>query len=239
MRSVVHSQPKGPYLLVVEDDLAVRRATTRLIHRAARGLGVVEVATAREARDAAGASLIGALVDVGLPDDSGLALLPDLKRAAPHAHLMIVTANHEAAVTNEATLLGAAVVRKPDTAGNVVRFVHQVVAAHLDAGAMLTVRVREHAIDVLSRSARLTRQCRRIVELLAEGVRREDLASALRVKESTVRTHVRELLTRAGVDRVDRVAWRLLRIVDDLQAAQPQLADGGCLPLGDEEETPS
>ena len=48
---------------------------------------------------------------------------------------------------------------------------------------------------------------------------REALAEALEVAETTVRSHVREVLARTGVARTDALAWRLLRICNELVAA--------------------
>jgi len=78
--------------------------------------------------------------------------------------------------------------------------------------------LRTRAVDVLVASSRLSPRCRQVVELMAAGVRRENLACAMGVEETTVRSHIREVLRRTGVDRIDRLAWRLLQIVDDIVA---------------------
>jgi DNA-binding NarL/FixJ family response regulator len=72
----------------------------------------------------------------------------------------------------------------------------------------------EQALANLAAIAGLSRQQRRIVELMARGTKRAELAGALGVEETTVRTHVRTIIRRVGVDNVDRVAWKILSLVD-------------------------
>lgn len=215
----------GLEVLVVEDDDRVRLATVRALARSARGLRVGGVATVREAMRAAHAALVGAVIDVGLPDGDGLTLLSMLRQRAPAVRVLVMTGDHASWIANEAALLDAVVTRKPDTGRNLAAF-----AARLTRTSQRT-ELSKRATAVLARSSRLSPQGGRIVELMAQGVRRDQLAAALGVDETTVRSHVRQILTRTGIDRADRIAWRLLRICDDLGSGP------GLLPE-DEEQGP-
>ena len=111
-----HSPPTARHLLVVDDEphigLVLRPYLEQLGYRVtfARSLG--------EARTVLGAATNapdGMLLDLHLPDGSGLDLLRDLRGAPATARLpvLVLTAEGEDRVLREARRLGAALVTKP------------------------------------------------------------------------------------------------------------------------------
>ncbi len=194
-------------LLVVEDDPTIRRSLTRWIKQTSP-LTVVEAETVRDGVDALKSTPVGAIVDVRLPDGDGLDLVATIKERSPNTSILVTTASDDAIYANRAHLLGVALARKPEIHANVLVFLNSL--AH---NANSTSRV-EQALANLAAIAGLSRQQRRIVELMARGTKRAELAGALGVEETTVRTHVRTIIRRVGVDNVDRVAWKILSLVD-------------------------
>lgn len=194
-------------LLVVEDDPTIRRSLTRWI-KSTSSLTVVEAETVRDGVDALKSTPLGAIVDVRLPDGDGLDLVATIKERSPNTSILVTTASDDAIYANRAHLLGVALARKPEIHANVLVFLNSL--AH---NAQNTSRV-EQALANLAAIAGLSRQQRRIVELMARGTKRAELAGALGVEETTVRTHVRTIIRRVGVDNVDRVAWKILSLVD-------------------------
>jgi len=210
-------------VLVVEDNAASRGVVVRFLGQRLRRAGVVGVGSSAEARAAIWSGVRGIVVDVQLPDGDGLRLVDDIRAAAPYAHVLLITGRGDAWIANRAAELNALLARKPDLVGPLRGFAQRVAAAsagHVHAGAgALHGAISEVAVDVLASSAELTPQGRRVVELLSRGVAREALADALSVEETTVRSHVREVLARTGASRADSLGWRLLRICDELVAA--------------------
>ena len=194
-------------VLVVEDDDGARRGLVRWLQRnAARE--IVECATLAAA-GAIARPVDGAIVDVRLPDGDGLELVSSLRAASPAMELMIITASTSAEVANRAHVLGAAVARKPWLEANLREFVQRLERC----GERQQSLSMERAIDQLGARLRLSAQQQRILTLRAQGVRRADLADALQVAESTIRTHIRTIVTRAGVDHLDQLGWMLLALV--------------------------
>ena len=96
----------GGWVLIVEDDAVLARATVRLLR--SEGLAnVVAVGTAREARARARRSgLVAAIVDVGLPDANGIDVAVALRELHPHAEIAIWSAADDMAVVHAANAAG-------------------------------------------------------------------------------------------------------------------------------------
>ena len=195
-------------LLVVEDDAAIRRSLTRWIRNCSQ-LEIVEAETVRDGMDALKSTPpVGAIVDVRLPDGDGLDLVAAIRQKLPTTSILVTTASDDASYANRAHLLGVALARKPEIHANIVVFLNNL--AH---NTNVVSRV-DQALANLAAIAGLSRQQRRIVELMARGTKRSELAQALGVEETTIRTHVRTIIRRVGVDNVDRVAWKILSLLD-------------------------
>ena len=85
-----------PTLLLLEDDPAIARTVAYALGR--EGFGVEHVLLVREARArllAPGSALVAAILDVGLPDGSGLDLCRELRQARPALPLVLLTARDE------------------------------------------------------------------------------------------------------------------------------------------------
>jgi len=94
------------HVLVVDDCQLQRRVLVRYLEQ--RFARVVAVATLQEARIAVATHRFSrALVDLQLPDGSGLALLPELRRAHRESRVVIWTAYASIASTIHALRLGA------------------------------------------------------------------------------------------------------------------------------------
>ena len=103
------SRTEAPVRVVIVDDHPmVREGLRRMLDD--NGIEVVgEAGTTAEAlREVRRAMPDVLLLDVELPDGDGLATLPDLKRAAPRASVLIVTMHAELALVRRAIEMGAA-----------------------------------------------------------------------------------------------------------------------------------
>jgi DNA-binding response OmpR family regulator len=101
----------GDALLLIEDDKVLSRAIVRVLRHFGTMRVVATVADARRALDAQ--SWRALLVDVGLPDGSGLDVLTYARAAKIHTPALVVTGWGDSKTANRAFELGAALVRKP------------------------------------------------------------------------------------------------------------------------------
>lgn len=105
----------GVRVLIVEDEALIRWSLTQTLVDA--GATVVEAADLRSAMEALRAGTPGfdvAVLDVRLPDGSGLTLLATIRRLRPATRVLMMTAHGTPALVAEARALGAyGVVDKP------------------------------------------------------------------------------------------------------------------------------
>jgi putative two-component system response regulator len=100
-------------VLVVDDDTALRNTAVRILSRA--GHQTRAAATAADAlRELAGGGVDVVVLDVGLPDRSGLDLLSDIDAAAIDVGVVMLTADDRASTLHESLRRGAqSFLRKP------------------------------------------------------------------------------------------------------------------------------
>ncbi len=97
---------RRPAFLVVDDDVVFRERLARALR--ARGYEVCEAEDAAAARRAVAETAVGwALVDLRLPDGSGLDVVRDILAAAPRAKIVVLTGYGSIATALEAVRLGA------------------------------------------------------------------------------------------------------------------------------------
>src|SRR5881227_1531430 len=93
-------------ILIVDDDRSIRELLS--MHLEERGFGVDSAATGAEGFRIAEASPPSAIVlDMRLPDASGIDLIPELKKRAAEAPVLMITAHHDMATTILAMKAGA------------------------------------------------------------------------------------------------------------------------------------
>ena len=93
-------------ILIVDDDRSIRELLS--MHLEERGFSVMSAATGAEGfRLAAEASPAAIVLDVRLPDASGIDLIPELKKRAAEAPVLMITAHHDMASTILAMKAGA------------------------------------------------------------------------------------------------------------------------------------
>ena len=187
--------------LVVEDDRPFARSLARYL----RGFGrvsVVHTVSDALARLDEGYEYAGFVLDVGLPDSSGLELLRLIRERGHDTPALVLTGHDEADVIAAAQLHHATFLCKPASQENLFAFV-QWTKEHRRAAER---RLRDAVRDFGDRHA-LTPREEQLLLLSASGTRRSELGAALGVTEATVKTLVRRLLQRTQrADLADVVA---------------------------------
>ena len=93
-------------ILIVDDDRSIRELLS--MHLEERGFGVVSAATGAEGfRLATEAAPSAIVLDMRLPDTSGIDLIPELRKRAAEVPVLMITAHHDMATTILAMKAGA------------------------------------------------------------------------------------------------------------------------------------
>ncbi len=93
-------------ILIIDDEDRLRELLA--MHMKDRGFAVLSAATGAEGMRMAGEGKPSAIIlDIRLPDASGIDLIPELKKRAPEAPVLMITAHHDMATTIQAMKAGA------------------------------------------------------------------------------------------------------------------------------------
>lgn len=194
-------------MLVVEDDPEWQSIFSGLIqHSALFELGYM-ASTLAEAKDVIEAERFdAALIDVGLPDGAGIDLLPLLSRRQPWVDVAICTVfEDERTVLNAITAGARGYILKHEAVDGLISLL-----GHMkEGGAPLSPAVARHILNQFSQrqpvgnDAPHTAFTHRELEVLrkvAGGLTLKQAAKHLEVAESTIRTHVKSLYAKLGVN---------------------------------------
>jgi two-component system, NarL family, response regulator DevR len=187
------------------DDHAVVRAGLREVISAAPDLTVVgDAATARTATE----QMIAlrpdvALVDVRLPDGSGIDVARHVRSSVPSIRCLMFTAFDGEDAFLKSSLAGAAGYLTKDTEPDeVVRAVRRVAGGEMliDVATLDALRNRALTSGTFTGLFEvLTAHERRILDRVAEGWTNQEIADHLGLAEKTVRNYVSVILGKVGV----------------------------------------
>ncbi|MFF5783723.1 response regulator [Streptomyces sp. NPDC012693] len=206
--------------VVIADDEPLIRAGIRMILTSDPEIEVVgEAADGRAAVEAArthAADVV--LLDIQMPVLDGLSALPELRRAAPRARVIVLTTFGERENVLRALEHGGAGFLLKDTApAELIRAVRAAAAgdAYLSPAAtrhvverLATGREAVRAEQARGRVAGLSEKERDVLSLLGEGLSNADAGKRLHMSEATVKTYVSRIL--AKLDCENRVQAALL-----------------------------
>jgi two-component system response regulator DesR len=200
MSSTTSVQP----ILVVDDEPEVVITIDRLLRRA-WPLRVASTFAEAIAAIEAGGTIAGAILDVVLPDGSGINLLSLLRDHHPTARVLILTAHAEPELINKAQVCGAEYAVKPHFAESVRAFAARIRA---DSGDGIAERLR-NKVDEYARTHRLSPREAEILQMAVSRVSRDEMASLLRVTLNTLKTETRGLLIKSGAQNLLELAGRI------------------------------
>jgi len=184
-----------PIVFVVDDDASVRDAVSRLI--ASVGLRVETFGTTREflssQRPEAPACLV---LDVRLPDVSGLELQRDLAAANVHLPIIFITGHADVPMTVRAMKAGAVEFLTKPFRGQ------ELIDAIQDAIAKDRVAWNERAqmAQLRSRYDSLTPREKEVLQLVAAGLLNKQIGAELGASELTIKTHRGRVMEKMGAE---------------------------------------
>jgi DNA-binding NarL/FixJ family response regulator len=183
-------------IVVVEDHPTVREGLCLVLER--EGFAVVgRVGTAEEGHTAiVDAEPDVALIDVSLPDGSGVELTRRLLRRDRRLGVLLYTGMEDVDTLEDAISSGArGLTLKTSDPATTLNAVRSVAAG----GTFIDPEVRERlAARPTARDRVLTVREREVLGRLAEGHTIEDIAAELVLSTETIRTHVRNAMAKLG-----------------------------------------
>jgi DNA-binding NarL/FixJ family response regulator len=204
-------------VLIVDDD-ALMRAGLRGVLSEDEMIDVV--GEAGDGRDAVyRARLLKpdiVLMDVRMPDIDGITATRRLLADAPESRVVILTTFEQDDYIFGALSAGASgFLLKRTKPEELVAAIHTIAAGDSLLSPSVTSRVimrmaRQPAHDASHDALvdQLTPREREVLELMARGLSNREIAAALVIEESTVKTHTKRILTKLGVrDRVQAVIF--------------------------------
>jgi two-component system, NarL family, invasion response regulator UvrY len=208
-RATAETGPRtGRPVLVVDDEPEVVLTIDRLLRRS-WPLVVADSWNQAHSVIEAAPALSCAIVDIGLPDGSGLDLLSPLREAYTLLPVLVLTAHCEAALINKAQAFGVEYLVKPDFADGLRAFAARVAANEALRGSGEYRQDVADAVHAFATTYDLTTRERDVLELAVGEHSRTEIAERLGISIHTIKAQVASILAKCSQTSLVVVARRL------------------------------
>jgi len=194
-------------IVLVEDQASFRQAMAFVLERESNLCIVAQAGTLEEARKLLNIDADLAIVDLVLPDGSGVDFIEELHHANPRVPVLVLSASLDRmsfALAVEAGASGvldklASIEEIVDTVKRLYR--GEVLLTQNDVIEMLRLlsRKREENREGQQMVARLTLREREVLQALADGLDTRQVAEELHITPQTERNHMSKIFTKLGV----------------------------------------
>ena len=204
-------------LLVVDDHEVVRQGLVALLDRRAGFQVVAEAGTAADAVEQARRFRPNLVVmDVRLPDGSGIEACREIRSELPETRVVMLTSYPDEDAVLAAIVAGASgYLLKQVRARDLVAALETVAAG----GSLLDPAVTGKVLDRMRRIATgddelavLTQQERKILALVAEGKTNKEIAADVFLSDKTVKNYVSSILAKLNLERRAQAAAYVARM---------------------------
>jgi two-component system response regulator DevR len=194
-------------VFLVDDHEIVRRGVADVINAEADLEVVGEASTARQALGRIAATLPDvAVLDVRLPDGSGIDLCRAIRSAHPGVYCLMLTAYDDDEASYTAVLAGASGYVLKDIKGqNLLESIRKVAAGRSLIDSSVTRRVVE-SVSTMTPDVELSLREKQVLDLIAEGLTNRQIGERLELAEKTVKNYVSGLLSKLGMERRTQAA---------------------------------
>lgn len=200
-----------PGILIVDDHPLMRLGVRELLqkHWPAAHVGEADsIAAALQALHSADWDV--AVVDLSLPDSSGLEGLVKLRRVAPALPLLVLSMHAEAAYASRALQLGAAgYLTKEHATAELIRAIERV----RGGGRYISAALAERLADLLTGETpaqlpheALSPQEYRVMLLIAAGRTASEIAASMHLSVKTVGTYRARIIDKTGLGNTAEIA---------------------------------
>jgi two-component system response regulator DevR len=202
------ANPKPIRVLLVDDSPIIRLGLRSALEDYA------DIAIVGEAGTAADGIIAGlahkpdiVLLDLHLPDKSGLHVCRELLKARPQTRVLILTSNSNERNVQEAMTAGAqGYLLKDNDGASLAAALRSVAEGNpvLDpamAGQVLNLVKRRPEFSAAEKFSQLSFQERRVVALLADGMTNKQIGEQMTLTEKTVKNYLATIFTKLNIER--------------------------------------
>ncbi len=204
---------RGARVLIVDDHAVVREGIRALIEREPGMVVVGEAGSVAEAirrADETAPTLV--VLDLRLPDGSGIEACREIRARHPAAQVLILTSFGEDDAVMAAVMAGAAgFLLKGSRPGELSAAIRSIADGNSLLDPSVTAGVLERIRKAGSRAldedlSQLTDQEFRILELIAEGKTNKEIAAEVFLSDKTVKNYVSNILEKLALHRRSEAA---------------------------------
>ncbi|MDR6940130.1 response regulator transcription factor [Arcanobacterium hippocoleae] len=192
-------------VMIIDDHEVVRRGISEVVDRC-EGLTVIAEAgsVAEAVRRAELMMPQVALVDLRLPDGTGIDIINQLRERSPETKCVVLTSFDDDDALTEALAAGAKAYLLKSVRGAEIT---EVIKAVAGGRVLLDERtITRRRADHNDPTADLTPSERKVLELIGDGLSNREIGEKLGVAEKTVKNHITSLLSKMGMQRRTQVA---------------------------------
>ncbi|MDX1822858.1 MAG: response regulator transcription factor [Paracoccaceae bacterium] len=203
-------------VLIVEDVAETRRWLAGIVAEAFPGAQIATAETLRMARGLLQHPCDLALIDLGLPDGSGLDLLHQIRNsAAPTVCVVTTVMGDDASVVGALSAGAMGYLLKENPAGILVRQLAQI---HIGSPALspsIARRIMEHFSltgPAHVPECQLTERETEVLALIARGLRNAEVAETLGLAQTTVASYIKSVYRKLGISSRAEASWHATRL---------------------------
>lgn len=204
-------------ILIVEDVAETRRWLAEIAQAAFPGCRIDEAASMRAGIGlSTGAEFDLALIDLGLPDGSGLEVLRKLRAVCPRTICVVTTVMGDDAHIVAALSAGAqGYLLKEQPAAQLTRQLVQLTEGVLALSPSIARRIMEHfrlTGPAENSTEALTLREKEVLAHISRGLRNADVAQSLSIAESTVASHIKAIYRKLDISTRAEASWHASRL---------------------------
>jgi DNA-binding NarL/FixJ family response regulator len=199
------------HILIVEDIAEVRRWLKDVVRTIYHDAHIMLADSVRSSRRLAASPVDLALIDLGLPDGSGLDVLRMLKRENPAAIKIVTTVMGDDASIVAALSAGAdGYLLKEYEQAVLTRHLEQLAHGIPAISPAIARRIMEHfrrTGPATAQKDNLTERETEVLRLIASGLRNAEVAVDMSIAESTVAGYIKIIYRKLGISSRAEAAW--------------------------------
>ncbi|MBI1263926.1 MAG: response regulator [Alphaproteobacteria bacterium] len=203
-------------VLIVEDIPDVRAWLCAVVTDACPDAQITTAPDVRQGRELAGREVFElALVDLGLPDGSGVDVLRAIKTHAPQTLCVVATILGDDASIVSALAAGAdGYLLKDQPAEVLTRQIRQTLAGAPALSPSIARRIMDHfrLTGPAAPDCDLTIREKEVLAHIGRGLRNHETAKALGIAEQTVAGHIKAVYRKLGISSRAEAAWHAARL---------------------------